>query len=328
MERRDNLDCGEMYPLTDVEISFGEEFIVPSSDAVQSFADISVCQPELRGNFCAENLMIYPLRFSFITPIFKGLPFLFLVQFLRRLIGICRFSWYQPGNLLYDMVHDSANSENQASFSIPNFRIIFLIRLVLYKYGYVADVPLSKLFRGLEPDVRAQDQYSEHGIPHYRPVTEDQLKFYFGWRISTICCFSNFELNYLQNLFALPMQSLVRDYQRVQLGVGVEDGEEYYEYLPVGFDGRLLEIEVTIEGREYSLQERHNLIRAHRNQAIGTAELHILQEEVQIYERRRAEGYLAEYALDVDRLGVGLSSIVEGYCRENERPFPNRPEVV
>ena len=67
MERKDNLDRGEMYPLTDVEISSGEEFIVPSSDAVHSFADIciyiymSVCQPELRSIFCAENLMIYPI---------------------------------------------------------------------------------------------------------------------------------------------------------------------------------------------------------------------------------------------------------------------------
>ena len=83
---------------------------------------------------------------------------------------------------------------------------------------------------------------------------------------------------------------------------------------------------MTIEGREYSLQERQNLIHAHSNQEIGTAELHILQEEVQIYEGHWAEGYLAEYALDVDRLGVGLSSMVEGYYRENKRPFPNRPE--
>ena len=43
-----------------------------------------------------------------------------------------------------------------------------------------------------------------------------------------------FKLNYLWILFALPMQSLVRDYQRVQIGIAMDDGNEYYEFHPMG----------------------------------------------------------------------------------------------
>ena len=44
-----------------------------------------------------------------------------------------------------------------------------------------------------------------------------------------MCCFSNDELNYLRVLFRLPLRSLVRDYQRAQIRVKIDDGEEYYE---------------------------------------------------------------------------------------------------
>ena len=44
---------------------------------------------------------------------------------------------------------------------------------------------------------------------------------YFGWRVASVCCFSNDELNYLRVLFRLPLRSLV----------------EYYEYEPVGMMG-------------------------------------------------------------------------------------------
>ena len=58
---------------------------------------------------------------------------------------------------------------------------------------------------------------------------------------------------------------------------------------------------------------RQHLVQAYQGKEITTEELRILQTEEQIYEQRCADRYLSEYALDQDRLGVGLSSIVEAY---------------
>ena len=273
--------------------------------------------------------MIYPLRFSFITPILEDLPFLFLVQFLSRLIGICQFPWFQPGNISHTMVHHPSNSVGQSSLSFPYRRLIFLIRLVLYQYGYVADIPLSQLLRGQDPENRQQNLYTEQGTPYFRMVTEKQMQAYFGWRIATVCCFTNYELNYLHVLFAIdiPMQSLIRDYQRVQISVGLDADEEYYHFRPVGFNGRLVELEELVDGREYTLQERQQIILAYQSGNLTHTNFLIIQEEVKIYERRRVEGYLVDRALDIDRLGPGLGHIVEAYCQANERPFPNRGDA-
>ena len=128
-----------------IEVPIVERFKVPETDDIRGFARMSVAQPEFCQIFTPLEKMIYPLRFSFITPILEDLPFLFLVQFLSRLIGICQFPWFQPGNMLHSMVHHPSNSESQSRFSLPYRRLIFLIRVVLYQYGYVA----AKLDPGL-----------------------------------------------------------------------------------------------------------------------------------------------------------------------------------
>ena len=102
-----------------IEVPTAERFKVPESDVIRGFARMSVAQPELCQIFSPIEQMIYPLQFSFITPILEDLPFLFLVQFLLRLIGICQFPWFQPGNILYSMANHPFNSENQSSFSLP-----------------------------------------------------------------------------------------------------------------------------------------------------------------------------------------------------------------
>ena len=79
------------FLIPDPSLSEGELFIVPENDAVRSFARYSVARPELRGIFVCTSEIVYPLRFSFISPIFGRIPFLFLVAFLRRLVGISPF---------------------------------------------------------------------------------------------------------------------------------------------------------------------------------------------------------------------------------------------
>ena len=81
-----------------------------------------------------------------------------------------------------------------------------------------------------------------------------------------------------------------------------------------------------VDGREYTVQEKRQLVEAYQSGEISNEDFMILQSEIKIYERHRAEGYLVEGVLDQDRLGVGLGIIVESYCRRNERP--NRDEAV
>ena len=93
--------------------------------------------------------MVYPLRFLFISPVFRELPLLLLVRFLQRLIGLCRFRWFSPGNLLYEMVNCTENIVGQGPSSVRYCRLELLIRLVLFQNGYVADVPLDPMLRDL-----------------------------------------------------------------------------------------------------------------------------------------------------------------------------------
>ena len=86
--------------------------------------------------------------------------------------------------MLHSMVHHPSNSESQSRFSLPYRRLIFLIRVVLYQYGYVADIPLSQLLRGQDPENRQRNLYAEQGTPYYRMVTENQMQAYFGWRVA------------------------------------------------------------------------------------------------------------------------------------------------
>ena len=97
-------------------------FVVPNVEFVESFGIISVDRPELGDVFCSVEQMIYPLRFYFVSPVFGRIPFLFLVQFLRRLVGICQFSWFRPGNQLYAMVYCLANTADQPPARIPYYR--------------------------------------------------------------------------------------------------------------------------------------------------------------------------------------------------------------
>ena len=76
------------------------------------------------------------------------LPFLFWVQFLRQLIGIFHFSWFSPGSRLYEMVYTNANDVDQPPPSVSDCRLVLLIRLALYQYGYITDVPLNRMFVG------------------------------------------------------------------------------------------------------------------------------------------------------------------------------------
>ena len=81
------------------------------------------------------------------------LPFLFWVQFLRQLIGIFHFSWFSPGSRLYEMVYTNANDVEQPPFSVSDCRLVLLIRLALYQYGYITDVPLNRMFAGQAPSL-------------------------------------------------------------------------------------------------------------------------------------------------------------------------------
>ena len=83
---------------------------------------------------------------------------------------------------------------------------------------------------------------------------------YFGWRVASVCCFSNDELNYLRVLFRLPVRSLVRDYQRAQIRVEIDEGEEYYEYDPVGDDGRRESVGPEVEERSYTVDEQRRFL--------------------------------------------------------------------
>ena len=111
------------------------------------------------GCICSVREMVYPLRFAFASPVFGQLSFLFLVRFLQRLIGLCQFRWFIPGNLLYEMVYSSENTVIQNPSSVPYCQLVLLIRFVLYQYGYVADVPFNRMMRSQSPLIVGRDNY-------------------------------------------------------------------------------------------------------------------------------------------------------------------------
>ena len=71
-----------LFEISNPQISEEQLCVVPLDGWVQSFATYSVNRPGLGKVFCSLDAMIYPLQFSFITPVFNSIPFLFLVQFL------------------------------------------------------------------------------------------------------------------------------------------------------------------------------------------------------------------------------------------------------
>ena len=317
-EFRDNL-------IPDPFLSEWELFIVPDSDVVRSFARYFVAQPELGGIFVYRFEIIYPLRFSFISPIFGRIPFLFLVAFLRRLVGICQFSWFVPGNRLYEMIYCTASDVNQPSGSIPYCRVTLLIRFVMYQCGYVADVPLNRMLRGQSPDNLSRNVFSEVGEPYFHFASEEQMIAYFGWRVASVCCFSNAELNYLRVLFEIPLSSLVRDYQRAELRVSVDEEGEYYEYDPVGEDGRRIYMNGRPEELRYNNSDEMQQLLLEL-QGVGRSEVisSRLLNEISLYTLRRSEGYVQSEAIDVMRVGIHLVPYLLEYCLITERPFPRR----
>ena len=80
-----------------------------------------------------------------------------LVRFLQQLIGLCRFRWFSPGNLLYEMVNCTENIVGQGPSSVRYCQLELLIRLVLFQNGYFADVPLDQMLRGQTSEGRNHD---------------------------------------------------------------------------------------------------------------------------------------------------------------------------
>ena len=136
------------FMILDPQLSGDDLFVIPDLRFVQDFGAQTVAQPEFRDIFCLVDQIIYPLRFSCVSPIFGSVPFLFLVQVLKQLVLICQFSWFQPGDRLYEIIYCAANTVDQIPSSIPYCRVVLLIRFVLYQYGYIADVPLNRMRRG------------------------------------------------------------------------------------------------------------------------------------------------------------------------------------
>ena len=46
-----------------------------------------------------------------------------------------------------------ANDVDHPPSSVSYCRLVLLIRLALYQYGYVADVPLNRMFLGQAPEI-------------------------------------------------------------------------------------------------------------------------------------------------------------------------------
>ena len=64
--------------------------------------------------------------------------------------------------------YTTANDVHHPPSSVSYCRLVLLIRLALYQYGYVADVPLNRLFLGQAPEIPNRHIYSECGVPHSR----------------------------------------------------------------------------------------------------------------------------------------------------------------
>ena len=83
------------------------------------------------------------------------------------------------------------------------------------------------MMRGQSSAILGRNIYRESGEPYFCNVSAIQMEAYFGWRVATVRCFSNAELNCLRVLFQLPLPSLVRDYQHAQIRIILDgDGEK------------------------------------------------------------------------------------------------------
>ena len=51
------------------------------------------------------------------------------------------------------MVYTNANDVDQPPSSVSDCRLVLLIRLALYQYGYITDVPLNRMFVGQAPSI-------------------------------------------------------------------------------------------------------------------------------------------------------------------------------
>ena len=132
------------------------------------------------------------------------------------------------------MVNCTENIVGQGPSSVRYCRLELLIRLVLFQNGYFADVPLDQLLRGQKVEIMI---YAETAEPFFREDNGFQMIAYFGWQVASVACFTNLEINYLQVIFRFPIQSLERDYLRVQLRIDCEVNDKYYGYDHVGDDG-------------------------------------------------------------------------------------------
>ena len=128
---------------------------------------------------CFSNIEINNLQVIFRFPIQCLERDYQRVQLRIDCEGNDRFS---PGNLLYGMVYCSENTVDQRPRSVPYCRLVLLIRLVLFQYGYVADVPLDQTLRGQPTARRNHDLCGDFGEPFFREVNGSQMIAYFGWR--------------------------------------------------------------------------------------------------------------------------------------------------
>jgi len=64
--------------------------------------------------------------------------------------------------------YTNANDVHHPPSSVSCCRLVLLIRLSLYQYGYVADVPLNRLFLDQAPEIPNWHTYSESGVPYSR----------------------------------------------------------------------------------------------------------------------------------------------------------------
>ena len=68
---------------------------------------------------------------------------------------------------------------------------LFALLYISTEYGYIADVPLNRMFVGQAPSIPNRNIYSECGVPYSRICSEFQMGAYFVWRVAAVSCFTN-----------------------------------------------------------------------------------------------------------------------------------------